>query len=160
MKKTYIAHHGIKGQKWGIRRYQNEDGSLTPEGVRRYGTVENMERTRTRNEKIAVGVGATAAVAGLTYLAVKNRSQKKRINAYEDADKARQAAKEAANAKRKATIALNKAKGVKNVHLKNVKAHSDVRITEYTSSARDKVSAVKEFLDVIGGTIMPRPEVL
>ncbi len=33
----YIAHHGIKGQKWGIRRYQNEDGSLTPAGVKRYG---------------------------------------------------------------------------------------------------------------------------
>lgn len=33
----YLAHHGIKGQKWGVRRYQNEDGSLTPEGERRYG---------------------------------------------------------------------------------------------------------------------------
>lgn len=29
-------HHGIKGQKWGIRRYQNPDGSLTPEGQKRY----------------------------------------------------------------------------------------------------------------------------
>lgn len=33
----YIAHHGIKGQKWGIRRFQNEDGTLTPEGRIRYG---------------------------------------------------------------------------------------------------------------------------
>lgn len=32
-----IAHHGIKGQKWGIRRFQNPDGSLTPEGRARYG---------------------------------------------------------------------------------------------------------------------------
>lgn len=31
-----IYHHGIKGQKWGIRRYQNADGSLTPEGQKRY----------------------------------------------------------------------------------------------------------------------------
>lgn len=31
-----LCHHGIKGQKWGVRRYQNADGSLTPEGVKRY----------------------------------------------------------------------------------------------------------------------------
>ena len=32
----FISHHGIKGQKWGVRRYQNEDGSLTESGKRRY----------------------------------------------------------------------------------------------------------------------------
>lgn len=36
----YIAHHGIKGQRWKIRRYQYEDGSLTPEGRIRYGKGE------------------------------------------------------------------------------------------------------------------------
>lgn len=30
-----LYHHGIKGQKWGIRRYQNKDGSLTPAGKKR-----------------------------------------------------------------------------------------------------------------------------
>lgn len=33
-----LAHHGILGQKWGIRRYQNPDGSLTPEGKLRYAS--------------------------------------------------------------------------------------------------------------------------
>ena len=33
----YLIHHGIKGQKWGIRRFQNADGSLTAEGRARYG---------------------------------------------------------------------------------------------------------------------------
>jgi len=33
---NYLAHHGIKGQKWGIRRFQNEDGSLTSAGKQRY----------------------------------------------------------------------------------------------------------------------------
>lgn len=32
----YLAHHGIKGMRWGVRRYQNPDGSLTPAGERRY----------------------------------------------------------------------------------------------------------------------------
>lgn len=31
-----MEHHGIKGQKWGVRRFQNEDGTLTPEGKKRY----------------------------------------------------------------------------------------------------------------------------
>lgn len=32
-----LKHHGILGMKWGVRRFQNEDGSLTGEGRRRYG---------------------------------------------------------------------------------------------------------------------------
>lgn len=35
---TELFHHGIKGQKWGIRRFQNPDGSLTPEGKLRYNS--------------------------------------------------------------------------------------------------------------------------
>lgn len=31
----YLMHHGVKGQKWGIRRYQNPDGSLTEEGKKK-----------------------------------------------------------------------------------------------------------------------------
>ena len=32
-----LYHHGIQGQKWGVRRYQNKDGSLTSAGRKRYG---------------------------------------------------------------------------------------------------------------------------
>ena len=42
-----LAHHGIKKQRWGIRRWQNEDGSLTEAGKRRYGRVENLNANRT-----------------------------------------------------------------------------------------------------------------
>lgn len=38
-----LQHWGIKGQKWGRRRFQNKDGSLTPEGRKRYG--DNSEST-------------------------------------------------------------------------------------------------------------------
>lgn len=45
MNKVYYAnelyHHGVEGMKWGIRRYQNEDGTLTPEGRKHYGYDDN-----------------------------------------------------------------------------------------------------------------------
>ncbi len=48
-----IYHSGIKGMKWGQRRYQNEDGTLTPAGKIRYGKqaakqINNLEATATR----------------------------------------------------------------------------------------------------------------
>lgn len=35
-KMNELYHHGVKGQKWGVRRYKNKDGSLTPAGKKKY----------------------------------------------------------------------------------------------------------------------------
>ena len=37
-----LYHHGILGQKWGVRRYQNEDGSLTEEGKKDTVNLDTM----------------------------------------------------------------------------------------------------------------------
>ena len=52
MMSSELQHWGIKGQKWGVRRYQNSDGSLTPEGIKRYrdeaGDIERRLNTNKR----------------------------------------------------------------------------------------------------------------
>lgn len=37
MDNTYLCHHGVKGMHWGVRRYQNSDGSYTDKGKNKYG---------------------------------------------------------------------------------------------------------------------------
>lgn len=48
---TYLAHHGIKGQRWGVRRFQNPDGSLTEAGRRRYGDTFEKAANKAREFK-------------------------------------------------------------------------------------------------------------
>lgn len=93
-----LYHHGIKGQKWGRRRFQNEDGSLTPAGKERYDDGPNnpsrpkhrdkliakyqseglskenaqyMADRRIKAEKIVLAVGTTTVVAATAYVAHK-----------------------------------------------------------------------------------------
>lgn len=75
---AYLMHHGIKGQRWGVRRFQNEDGSLTSAGRERYGDGQSL-RDRVRSidkdklKKIGIAVGVTAAAAAGGYLLYRNR---------------------------------------------------------------------------------------
>lgn len=43
MLEDYISHHGILGQKWGVRRYQNSDGTLTAAGKRHVKKIEKQD---------------------------------------------------------------------------------------------------------------------
>ena len=69
MNTNYLYHHGIKGQKWGVRRYQNKDGSLTNAGQKRYGTSGSIAK------KVAAGIAIAGAAALTTYALANPRTR-------------------------------------------------------------------------------------
>ena len=72
-----ISHHGIKGQKWGERRYQNPDGTLTEEGRKRYSsyTPYKIQRSLNKIDKHAASIIALrneAAAKSIKYASKKS----------------------------------------------------------------------------------------
>lgn len=52
MNNEYLEHHGIKGMKWGVRRYQNEDGSYTKAGLKRRQYEESRSDDRKQYDSL------------------------------------------------------------------------------------------------------------
>lgn len=72
---NYIAHYGIKGQKWGVRRFRNPDGTLTAEGRRR----ARKEYKADNKEAFQKGKTATLSARAADY-AEKRYERSKRFS--------------------------------------------------------------------------------
>ena len=106
-----LYHYGVKGMKWGVRRYQNADGSLTSKGVKRYATKGYAQDSYNSN-KTKVGkawdlyTGAHKTVGKAMYDTSSNAANKRRAEKYIADQKAAKEAKVA----QKNTAKANKKK--------------------------------------------------
>lgn len=99
----FIEHYGVKGQKRGVRRYQNEDGSLTDLGRRHYGIFERMRnyfspaskgyRAAQKQKKIDEKIKYQQKVNELKRLKNESKEEEYRIKQMKRADKEEQKAR-------------------------------------------------------------------
>ena len=75
-----LYHHGIKGQKWGIRKYQNEDGSLTPAGRERYGINRKTGKMTKEGKELYKSDMQQAPKGSKTQSAFKTQKIEKYLN--------------------------------------------------------------------------------
>ena len=74
-----LSHHGILGQRWGIRRYQKKDGSLTPAGLKHYGSEANFKKIQ-RAEATAKKEAEKAKYRARTEAEIAKINKKYKIN--------------------------------------------------------------------------------
>lgn len=59
MENLYLAHHGVKGQKWGVRHYQNTDGSYKPGAEGRYDPDGGSRKSSSRSSSTSSSSGSS-----------------------------------------------------------------------------------------------------
>ena len=139
----WIAHHGILGMKWGIRRFQNKDGSLKAAGKKRYSSESEAPRDKGLAPGVNSGKGSStlakvgtaagiAALAGGTAYAAAGQASKKYDASYKNMSD---------DELRKANIRSNLEANYKKTH--NIGDPTK----DMVDASKDAMSAVKKFRD-------------
>ena len=158
MENTTLNHWGIKGMRWGVRRYQNPDGSLTKAGKKRYSDSDSDSKPDKAKESYeeakqrAIKSGSAKEV--LKYkndLTPAERAEVENRLRWEDGLKNRVASEEAAKAaagKAKADRIFNKIGDITDYAVKGAKAYNMVANIVNAFKDPDEVSMPKISTDI------------
>lgn len=127
MGSDYIAHHGILGMKWGVRRYRNADGTLTEAGKKRRSKQIIRELNRTDNKRV---YELTKAIPGAKKYERVAYNANKKIDQYN--------AKIAAHPEKTAKYGEKKAKQILRAEKHRKKLASQLeKVTEYENKINE-----------------------
>lgn len=143
-----LYHFGVQGQKWGIRRYQNPDGSLTDAGRKHYGV--NIKENKYIDSK---GIAKSTDIKTLKKALLK--SEERVVNANYRLKEAKDYIKKNKDNPNK-TVELNNAKEAERVFEKEIesaKKIQDANIAKAMKSGKDVIQTLKDRNYVIKGEV-------
>lgn len=156
--KLVIVHYGTDGMKWGRRKYQYEDGSLTPLGRIHYGVGEAKEKSKIKireaqaKAKAAAKVEKAKAKAELEKIKAQAKAYRAKKDADEETERQRiKAEKEAEEARVKAELKAEKAHEREETRRVEAEVNADERMQEagieaaanQTKTENSKLTALK-----------------
>ena len=141
-----IKHYGVKGMKWGVRRYQNKDGSRKPAGKKRERKGGSL---KTKYVNAMDKANAKSAAGTAKRRAAIKAAPKKALSGYKNAMEKADAKSAAGTAKRKAAV-----KAAPKKYMEAVKKHesrSKDRVTDKVPDALVGIAAGMAFNSVMAG---------
>lgn len=140
-----LSHHGIKGMRWGVRRFQNKDGSLTNTGKKRYNV--DIEDTVTKKQKAKAEARKASARYNRTY-------SKKDAEALTKANsKLKYANRQVKNEKIKSKLNDETKKSKRRLTLENQYKQSGMTEEEAAIAAYKRVKTEKAIAAISGMTV-------